>query len=152
MAKSKATPPKTTENKSDTKNSEIDDIFATKTITNKQQDTPTLTKSQKRKQKKKAAQATETATDQKTNDSEDEHKVQEVIFAQLAAAKSLKRKTAPPPPPSSSSIDDDAFGDSRGKKAKRMTDDGYPLFDVKDLRIGEGKDTPDCPFDCQCCF
>jgi len=33
----------------------------------------------------------------------------------------------------------------------RTTEDGYPLYDVKDLNIGGGLDTPDCPFDCQCC-
>ncbi|SAM08233.1 hypothetical protein [Absidia glauca] len=146
----KATQPK------DTKSNEIDDIFATKKIV---KDAPTqeepapLTKQQKRKQKKKAAVAEEEETkapkEDGSEDEEDEHKVQEVIFAQLAAAKNLKRKAQPPPP---TSMDDDQFGDSRGKKAKRTTDDGYPLYDVKDLRIGEGQDTPECPFDCQCCF
>ncbi|KAJ1645401.1 hypothetical protein IWQ61_010319, partial [Dispira simplex] len=48
--------------------------------------------------------------------------------------------------------DDDGFFDSRGTKSKRLTEDGLPLFTVQDLRIGEGGDTPDCPFDCQCCF
>lgn len=33
----------------------------------------------------------------------------------------------------------------------RTTDDGYPLYDVKDLNIGNGLDTPECPFDCKCC-
>jgi hypothetical protein len=33
----------------------------------------------------------------------------------------------------------------------RTTEDGYPLYDVKDLNIGGGLDTPECPFDCKCC-
>ncbi|KAL0145861.1 hypothetical protein V8B55DRAFT_1465892 [Mucor lusitanicus] len=61
---------------------------------------------------------------------------------------SLKKRAAPPP------VIDDAFGDSRGikKRVNRTTEDGYPLYDVKDLNIGGGLDTPECPFDCQCWF
>ncbi|KAI9300681.1 hypothetical protein BJ944DRAFT_234608 [Cunninghamella echinulata] len=147
-------------------NNEIDDIFATKKIATKSKEegeespTVSLTKQQKRKQKKKKATAISNENEnsqveeekKKSSDNEDEqdqHKVQEVIFSELAAVKknstiNNKRKLV---------VDnDDDFADSRGKKAKRTTDDGYPLYDVKDLRIGEGKDTPECPFDCQCCF
>lgn len=37
----------------------------------------------------------------------------------------------------------------RGKG--RRTDDGLPIYDSKELNIGQGGDTPDCPFDCECC-
>ena len=45
--------------------------------------------------------------------------------------------------------DDDGFGDSRKRK---KTEDGLPVFYDSELKIGLGKDTPDCPFDCDCCF
>ncbi|KAJ3179084.1 hypothetical protein HK101_010079 [Irineochytrium annulatum] len=46
-----------------------------------------------------------------------------------AQAKDAQRRKA---------ADDDGFGDSRGAKTTRTTDDGMPLYDVKDLKIGEG--------------
>lgn len=46
--------------------------------------------------------------------------------------------------------DDNGFGDTRGR---RKTDDGLHIYTDKELRIGEGEgDTPDCPFDCWCCY
>lgn len=50
--------------------------------------------------------------------------------------------------------DDDDFGDSRGlKKRKRpTTEEGYPIYTDKEMKIGLGGDTPDCPFDCWCCY
>ncbi|KNC98606.1 uncharacterized protein SPPG_06287 [Spizellomyces punctatus DAOM BR117] len=48
--------------------------------------------------------------------------------------------------------EDDGFGDSRGLKAKRRTEDGYSLFTTEELNIGKGGDTPQCPFECWCCF
>ncbi|KAJ3162443.1 hypothetical protein HDU86_004924 [Geranomyces michiganensis] len=54
------------------------------------------------------------------------------------------------PPPG----DDGAFADSRGlTKVKRRTEDGLGLFYPDDLKIGEGEgDTPQCPFECWCCY
>jgi hypothetical protein len=46
---------------------------------------------------------------------------------------------------------DDGFGDSRGKSSK-YTEDGLRIYSVQDLNIGLGGDTPQCPFDCDCCF
>ncbi|KAI9292877.1 DUF1764-domain-containing protein [Neoconidiobolus thromboides FSU 785] len=50
--------------------------------------------------------------------------------------------------------EEDDFFDSRGTKGKRkLTEEGYPIFDLKELKIGEGEgDTPLCPFDCKCCY
>ncbi|RKP00875.1 hypothetical protein CXG81DRAFT_26414 [Caulochytrium protostelioides] len=42
--------------------------------------------------------------------------------------------------------------DSRGDKSRKRTDDGLRIFSLDELGVGGGKDTPDCPFDCQCCF
>lgn len=43
--------------------------------------------------------------------------------------------------------DDDFFTNNKSK-----TVDNLRVFSVNDLKIGQGKDTPDCPFDCECCF
>jgi nitric oxide reductase activation protein len=42
----------------------------------------------------------------------------------------------------------------RQKEAKPMyyTDEGLPVYSAESLNIGKGGGTPDCPFDCWCCF
>jgi hypothetical protein len=37
-------------------------------------------------------------------------------------------------------------------KATRFTEEGFKIYTTEDLNIGNGKDTEDCPFDCNCCF
>ncbi|GAA5920465.1 hypothetical protein JCM1841_003493 [Sporobolomyces salmonicolor] len=46
--------------------------------------------------------------------------------------------------------EEDRFRDSRGTRKK--TEDGLPIYDVTELKIGLGGDTELCPFDCECCF
>jgi hypothetical protein len=50
--------------------------------------------------------------------------------------------------------DADDFSDSRGlKKKARKVVDGYKVYTVAEMKIGQGGgDTPLCPFDCDCCF
>lgn len=50
--------------------------------------------------------------------------------------------------------DDSDFFDSRGlkRKSRALTDDGYPIYNPKELKIGMGGGTNLCPFDCNCCF
>ncbi|KAI9318580.1 hypothetical protein BX666DRAFT_1876775 [Dichotomocladium elegans] len=136
--------------------SEIDDIFATKKLPPKK-DVDNKEDASKKKEKKKKKKVTfdkeakvkDGSSKDKTEDKEDQgSNVEEIVFADIMAAKSGMKRPQPPPP----TADDDGFGDSRGKRAKRTTEEGYPLYDIKDLRIGEGKDTPLCPFDCDCCF
>lgn len=143
--------------------SEIDDIFNTKKIASATKEEP-VSKKRKADKKdtsdkpKKVAKKNESDENEESEESEEEEefveqdfkKVQEVVFAELAAVKNAnkgnKKQHVIPPL-------DDNFGDSRGiKKTNRTTEEGYPLYDVKDLNIGLGKDTPECPFDCQCCF
>ena len=64
---------------------------------------------------------------------------------------------APPksrPPNAQATADDlDRFTDSRATSARKRTEDGLRIFTAAELRLGEGGGgTPDCPFDCQCCF
>ncbi|CAO3688219.1 unnamed protein product [Umbelopsis vinacea] len=128
-------------------NSEIDDIFAKKP-TDKQFHSETIPSSTtgKAKKEKKASNNEPDEVDDSNAESSSKA-VQEVVFAELAAVKASKKRTVQP-----KIADDDGFSDSRGKKAKRTTEDGYPLYDVKELNIGLGGDTDECPFDCTCCF
>ncbi|CAG8662011.1 22076_t:CDS:2 [Cetraspora pellucida] len=47
--------------------------------------------------------------------------------------------------------DIDGFSDSRGTKSRKTTEDGFAIYDIKELNIGNGGDTPLCPIDCDCC-
>ncbi|KAG1052948.1 hypothetical protein G6F43_004942 [Rhizopus delemar] len=162
MAKKGKETPKENSKKSEQKRklvdtSEIDDIFNTKKIASKTSKEEPATK--KRKADKNNTSESKSTKNESSDESESEEeqvteedtkKVQEVVFAELAAVKNSNKNNQKRPiiPPS-----DDSFGDSRGlKKTNRTTEEGYPLYDVKDLNIGLGKDTPECPFDCQCCF
>lgn len=53
-----------------------------------------------------------------------------------------------------SSANDSDFFDSRGlkRKTRALTDDGYPIYTPKELKIGMGGGTDLCPFECNCCF
>uniref|UniRef100_A0A0G4HK08 DUF1764 domain-containing protein n=1 Tax=Chromera velia CCMP2878 TaxID=1169474 RepID=A0A0G4HK08_9ALVE len=37
-------------------------------------------------------------------------------------------------------------------KERKYTEEGYPIYTEEELKIGQGGGTPDCPFDCWCCF
>lgn len=75
---------------------------------------------------------------------------------------SISSSHPPPPPPArrpaskstavSSFADDlDDFTDSRGTSARKRTEDGLRIFTAEELKLGQGGDTPLCPFDCDCC-
>ncbi|KAI5172501.1 hypothetical protein NEFER03_1576 [Nematocida sp. LUAm3] len=32
------------------------------------------------------------------------------------------------------------------------TRDGYKIYTSEELKLGRGKETQDCPFNCNCCF
>ncbi|KAF7683735.1 hypothetical protein TCON_1056 [Astathelohania contejeani] len=54
-------------------------------------------------------------------------------------------------------IDDDSseYGDIRGTKetGRRYTEDGYPIYTMEELKIGQGiSDSDHDPFECDCCF
>lgn len=48
----------------------------------------------------------------------------------------------------------DDFFDTRGTKAKqaRYTEEGYRIYTDKELKMNQGGETADCPFDCKCCY
>lgn len=55
---------------------------------------------------------------------------------------------------SNTSKADSDFFDSRGlkRKTRALTEDGYPIYSLKEMKIGMGGGTDLCPFDCNCCF
>lgn len=142
-------PKKKAEESKKSASEEIDDIFSKKKISDTSEIDDIFNKKSVDKKKKKTEEEEEEEEQEQEELSEEQaNKVQEVVFAELAAIKKTKNPKKRPAP----TDDGDEFGDSRGiKKTSRYTDDGYPLYDVKDLNIGNGLDTPECPFDCQCC-
>jgi len=72
--------------------------------------------------------------------------------------KNLKKEDLNEPKPGKSkpSSEDLKFSDSRGKhsqsKNRKTEKDWGSVYSPDELKIGEGGDTPDCPFDCKCCF
>jgi len=83
----------------------------------------------------------------------------EDIFASL---KNKKRSQPPSKPASTVGIDtptegnaepadDLGFGSSTTRGRKR-TEEGFFVYTTDELKIGQGGDTPLCPFDCECCY
>ncbi|ORY41096.1 hypothetical protein BCR33DRAFT_719174 [Rhizoclosmatium globosum] len=84
----------------------------------------------------------------KKPEAEKKKEVETVVFAV---------PTARPIPPKKKTMDgdeDDGFANSRGSdKSTKRTEDGLRVFYNTDLQIGQGNgDTPQCPFDCWCCY
>mmetsp|Transcript_12421 Transcript_12421/g.10346 ORF Transcript_12421/g.10346 Transcript_12421/m.10346 type:complete len:134 (-) Transcript_12421:35-436(-) len=48
---------------------------------------------------------------------------------------------------------DDPLGlGNQSEGSRKRTEEGYKIYSEEELRIGQGGNTPDCPFDCWCCF
>lgn len=41
---------------------------------------------------------------------------------------------------------------SGSSKPAKYTEEGFKIYTAEELKIGQGGDTSDCPFDCNCCF
>lgn len=59
----------------------------------------------------------------------------------------LEKEGIQRPPP-----DDLGFTRAAVAKGVPRTSEGYRIYQLDDLRLGRGKDTPLCPIDCECCF
>jgi hypothetical protein len=48
----------------------------------------------------------------------------------------------------------DPFGLTPAQSSNSLdfTEEGWKVYTPEELNIGKGGDTPDCPFDCNCCF
>ncbi|GAA6024599.1 hypothetical protein JCM10207_001017 [Rhodosporidiobolus poonsookiae] len=177
MAKAATTPAPPPKDKKRSAASEIDDIFLNPSKKSKPPaDAPSATagpaadadgaKKAKKGKKGKAAAAgegkDEVAATTKTGEDEasqpkkrvpvevvdtsktiEAYKPQEapVVKALGANATEVEKKAAE---------EEERFMDSRG--TRRRTDDGLPIYDTAELKIGLGGNTELCPFDCDCCF
>ncbi|PRP76359.1 hypothetical protein PROFUN_08827 [Planoprotostelium fungivorum] len=71
------------------------------------------------------------------------------IFSKTPKASAVKEQKAPV----KKRKENDIFSDSRGTNSDgRKVIDGYTVYSFDELKLDQGKDTPDCPFDCDCCF
>lgn len=68
-----------------------------------------------------------------------------------ASRKSTKTKAAMQSPQTAAV---EEVADVRGdrKQARPLTEDGLPIYSWQEMGMGQGGDTPECPFDCNCCF
>ncbi|KZV63283.1 DUF1764-domain-containing protein [Peniophora sp. CONT] len=162
--------------------SEIDNIFASKgkpQASSSTSTTPTVEKKKKKKDKKR--KHADTAPVPSADDPPAKSKkartapVPETVVdtssallsapAIVAPAKksktsgSLLKKAAAAKSSSGSKKNADAdddegrFKDSRGTGPRKKTEEGFSIYKEDELGIqDEGGDTPQCPFDCQCCF
>lgn len=145
MAKRKKTKEKSLKDGESVKDvsKDIDDIFAVKK--------PVVVpaeKTEKRIQKPAKLQAT-TVTSAESNLA--------IIQSQVQVSKSKKLHKSPQPER------DDDFADIRGTKKRihvmvlatnslgKRTADGFTIYNEDELKMGQGGDTPLCPFDCDCC-
>ncbi|KAJ8515269.1 hypothetical protein ONZ45_g7290 [Pleurotus djamor] len=123
--------------------SEIDDIFASKA-----QAKPAIpSKEKKKKKKKKLIPLPE------VNDAPPPTKKrplpETIVDTSAAPVKRIKTQKAKSQPDSTN----DSFADSRGRGSRKKTEEGWAVYKEDELGISnEGGDTPECPFDCTCCF
>lgn len=67
----------------------------------------------------------------------------------VEAANAELQKLKVEAPKVAKNIDDDL---GLNKKGREYTEEGFPIYSVEELKLGQGGDTTDCPFDCWCCF
>ncbi|EPX72183.1 uncharacterized protein SOCG_04876 [Schizosaccharomyces octosporus yFS286] len=58
----------------------------------------------------------------------------------------------PSKPKKGGSKGDDLFLDPKGSSGRKRTEEGFLVYDLDELQMGRGGDTPQCPFDCDCCY
>ncbi|KAI9348028.1 hypothetical protein BDR26DRAFT_1004538 [Obelidium mucronatum] len=112
----------------------------------------TSSSSPEKKLKSSSKPSTSSSKSQISND-EKPKKVETVDFRFVAPT----TRPIPPKKKPNGAMDgdeDDGFANSRGSNSStKTTDDGLRVFYNTDLQIGAGNgDTPDCPFNCWCCY
>ncbi|OAX44761.1 hypothetical protein K503DRAFT_2967 [Rhizopogon vinicolor AM-OR11-026] len=155
--------------------SEIDDIFSAKGKAKAVQSLtplPSVDENKKKRQKKKDKLYTPKEIDPKTQKKRPAPET--VVDPSSKSSTTSKRPkldvSTSSQPSHEKRKDEDRFKDSRGtapsmpllfSKFKtpitlpsgRKTDDGYNIYKEDELGISNtGGDTPQCPFDCNCCF
>jgi len=135
---------------------------------------PSSSSSKKKKRKRKALEAADASAKGVAVDEEEEWGGINLDDTSTKAPKAVEivdaskpvRVDIPQPPRKKSKVstsssskkstkdDEDAlFKDSRGTGPRKKTEEGYRVFKEDELGIdATAGDTPDCPFDCDCCF
>lgn len=108
------------------------------------------TKDKKETKKEKKKENRKEKKQQSTNEIDD-------LFAKkpLVSVKEEKEDKKVKSKQESSKTDRSRFGDPKGiskQKSDRFTEDGLPIYKWEEMISQTGGDTPDCPFDCQCCY
>ncbi len=79
----------------------------------------------------------------------------DAIFSKLQGGKKMatKKTKQDAKAPASGGKDDGFAGRSLPGGGRKYTEEGFPIYTEDELGLNKkGGDTPDCPFDCQCCF
>ncbi len=63
-----------------------------------------------------------------------------------------KVSVAKPSRKSCSSADPFGLTPTQNSNNVDFTEEGWKVYTPEELNIGKGGDTPECPFDCNCCF
>lgn len=106
-----------------------------------------------KKSKKKSSKKREKDED----DDEEDVDEAEAVMQQLRELKKNKKPfvASKKKTPKTPDLDaDDGFSGRSLKPGRKFTEEGYPIYTEDELKLnvdGAGE-TPDCPFDCQCCF
>lgn len=80
------------------------------------------------------------------------------LFNKAKSQKADKKTNSPIPKERKMSKKKDTalFGDPKGEltegATRRFTEDGLPIYLWEEIISPGGGDSPDCPFDCQCCY
>ena len=67
-------------------------------------------------------------------------------------SKAIKKPEKPAAKPAKTMEKAEKKDTGAAKKSRKFTEDGLKIYTMEELKIGQGGNTEDCPFDCDCCF
>ncbi|KAI8913425.1 hypothetical protein EDD86DRAFT_105196 [Gorgonomyces haynaldii] len=149
---------------------EIDEIFSkkhtSKDTTLAAAAVEPVVETKKNKKKKKASSSNAEITDAKAQKSDKDASIPQKTDKDASvlpekAEKALKKQKLQQPSGVSAQVVE--FTETKLKRPempkddffdrkRKRTDDGLPIYTEEELKIGEGGDTENCPFDCWCCY
>jgi hypothetical protein len=119
--------------------------------------TQVMKKKSKKGKKRKLGALTQSTGGQEREEEEDPLADIDAIFANLkkkpAGQTGPKRTISPPPAKPARPVDDMGFmGGGPISGGRKTTKEGFPIYSLEELKVGLGGGTPDCPFECWCCY
>ena len=76
----------------------------------------------------------------------------DALFKKNKSSKKIKKEAKPAKVAEKPAKKEKVSMDAPKSKGNKYTKEGYKIYTADELKIGQGGDTPDCPFDCECCF